>query len=570
MYSATLLFIRTLIFGFFLGVFVVPTLAYAERIRSFDADIALAPDGSFSVTETIVYDFEDTERHGIFRTLPSTHPEPASAWYRSRYVDIDIASVSLDGAPAPYTTDASGDTYEVRIGDPERTLSGEHTYTVSYAVRGALFFGSDAPELYWNVTGDGWTVPIDSVVASVSAPEGMLAEASACYVGTSGSTETCAATSTAMYVTFSAEELASGEGMTIAHELVPGSVDFMVNEQMSHSLITLFLVITLMVALSGYAYRVATRHKIRVTEIVQYEPYEGALPMYAGVLIDGRLNSRDIAAGIVYLAEQGFLSIKHIEKSFLGLVSHDYRVVLRRPITEAPGVFLPQVLKLLFGDTTRTGQSVVLSDIKHDQSRRNLNHKILRALKKALREDMRKEGYFELSFPGRPSQYWILCGTGLVLLAGVIGAFISPVYFIFALALFILAVVCIVLVWHRRTQKGYEAKNHLRGFRKFLSVTDRERFAFHNAPAKSPEVFMRYLPYAIAFGVETEWAKVFRNIALPPPNWYYGGVDTFSAATFANDMHAFSDALSASAGTSASSGGGSSGGGAGGGGGGSW
>ena len=84
---------------------------------------------------------------------------------------------------------------------------------------------------------------------------------------------------------------------------------------------------------------------------------------------------------------------------------------------------------------------------------------------------------------------------------------------------------------------------------------------------------MEFLPYAIAFGVEKEWAKAFEGIIIPNPTWYdggSGGVSTFNAVSLTNSVGGFSTAFATSSGTSASSGGGSSGGGGGGGGGGSW
>ena len=129
----------------------------------------------------------------------------------------------------------------------------------------------------------------------------------------------------------------------------------------------------------------------------------------------------------------------------------------------------------------------------------------------------------------------------------------------------------IIVADGRRTRKGYEALDHLRGFKQFLSVTEKERYVFHNAPERNAEQFMEYLPYAIAFGVEKEWAKAFEGITIPDPSWYDGGSGShaFSAVGLTNSLGSFSTAL-ASSGMSASSGGGSSGGGSGGGGGGSW
>ncbi len=120
----------------------------------------------------------------------------------------------------------------------------------------------------------------------------------------------------------------------------------------------------------------------------------------------------------------------------------------------------------------------------------------------------------------------------------------------------------------RRTTLGYEAKEYLQGFKDFLSVTEAQRYIFHNAPEKNAEHFMEFLPYAIAFGVEKQWAKVFEGITLPSPSWYDGGsMSTFSAVNLTSSLGEFSSSFTASSG---SSGGGSSGGGGGGGGGGSW
>jgi uncharacterized membrane protein len=111
--------------------------------------------------------------------------------------------------------------------------------------------------------------------------------------------------------------------------------------------------------------------------------------------------------------------------------------------------------------------------------------------------------------------------------------------------------------------------NHLKGFKEFMSVTDKERFDFHNAPEKSPEQFMAFLPYAIALGVEKKWTKLFDDIQMEPPSWYssVGTATVFNAAVFSSELGAFTGAFSTSSG---SSGGGSAGGGSGGGGGGSW
>jgi hypothetical protein len=108
------------------------------------------------------------------------------------------------------------------------------------------------------------------------------------------------------------------------------------------------------------------------------------------------------------------------------------------------------------------------------------------------------------------------------------------------------------------------------GFRLYLSVVEKDRLNFSDAPAKTPERFNKLLPYAIALGVEEQWAKQFEGIDLvTSTNWYSGNLATFSAVSLASDLSGdFAQALSSS--SSVSSDGGVGGGGFGGGGGGSW
>jgi uncharacterized membrane protein len=124
-----------------------------------------------------------------------------------------------------------------------------------------------------------------------------------------------------------------------------------------------------------------------------------------------------------------------------------------------------------------------------------------------------------------------------------------------------------------KTKHGVLLYEHIRGFRDYVHTAERDRLAFHNAPERTPERFDALLPYAMALGVEKEWAKQFEDIYREPGTWYAAAPGhAFSAPALASSIGEFSAATgSASAPqSSGSGGGGSSGGGFGGGGGGSW
>ncbi len=105
-----------------------------ERIVSYDVDLRIEPSGSLLVTEQIAYDFGGAKRHGIFRDLR------VRVRYDNRYdriYPVHVLEVSgSPGTPDHYELENVGSKLRIRIGDPDRTISGEHNYTIVYRVGG--------------------------------------------------------------------------------------------------------------------------------------------------------------------------------------------------------------------------------------------------------------------------------------------------------------------------------------------------------------------------------------------------------------------------------------------------
>jgi len=148
-----------------------------------------------------------------------------------------------------------------------------------------------------------------------------------------------------------------------------------------------------------------------------------------------------------------------------------------------------------------------------------------------------------------------------------------------------------VLFYHlleRPTLKGRGVLDQAEGLRRFLTSTEEDRIR-RMQPADGPlEIFERYLPWAIALGVESQWAERFESALAAQPSGgtsgggsapvWYGGDSGGSLSSMSSSLgSSFSSSLSASSAAPSSSGsggsgggGGSSGGGGGGGGGGGW
>lgn len=552
-----------------------------ESISLYEVDIDISSAGTLDVTETIAYDFDSANNHGLFRFIPLKHKQPASSWYKERTIDIDDVAVLMDNRPVPFLINESAGVIEIKIGDPDQTITGAHTYKITYDVVGSLWLYDDAPpELYWNVTGNEWPVPIDEVRATVSATPGAFVGEVSCYSGVLEKYDRCEVRQTGNSFEFRSNDLRSQEGVTIAVALDSRVIDAGIHEEIIWSLIVVPIVLVLILLLVWRWYRYKTAHDPDLPVVAQYEPYPEVLPMYTGVLQDGHLHAHDITAGLLYMAQAGYITISKTSKKVLFLFNtDDYELELIKPV-DGTSRFLQDVVNLLFR-YGEVGRKVSLSDLQKDKYTQQANYKKLQKLRRDIKKDLIDKGFYEMPFSHshmlRFTIFAVVAFIVLFVVSILWNTYFSPIYIppLFEpIAALVIVILFALGVFRRRTRKGYEALNHIEGFKEYLSVTDKKRFKFHNTPSKNPQQFLEYLPYAVALGVEEEWAKVFEGVTIPSPTWYEGGsVGYFNATSLTRDLGNFSIALASSSGSSggsASSGGGFSGGGSGGGGGGSW
>jgi uncharacterized membrane protein len=575
---------------FFLPITVMAT----EQITGYETSITVNQDSTLSVTEKITYDFGTSSRHGIFRDIPVEYDTDAG----DRTIGVELMSVSRDGNTEPHTTSRQGNDKRIKIGDPNKTITGAHTYTVSYSVRGALnFFEDQRAELYWDVVGTGWEVPVQNASTTVSLPKTDAVTANdltiRCFAGPVGTSSSCAYLSTTtspLGLSARASSIQSGQAKTI----VLNFPDQLVEKPTTMSRVQWFLsanplvLSPLVVLIIGFILWLiyGKDPQGRGTIMAQYEPPEDLKPIMAGALLHEKAQMRDITAGIVYLAEQGYISIEKIEddswfssadfklkreKDLSGIGDETYRSLATALFADRD-LSISEMISMATGSADPASMdlnvSVKLSELKQSSG----FAKTIRSLSKDIKKRMKKRGWFvERSQLFNGIQALIILGSfaGVIYLAatgspsvfGVIGLFVA-----FGIEIAFLSVM------KRKTKEGAVLQENIEGFKHFLSMTQKERLEFHNAPDRNPQEFMEYLPYAIAFGVEQEWAEQFGDLDMREPDWYHGAAaGGFAANDFASDMSGMSDSFSTAAGGgSGASGAGGAGGGAGGGGGGSW
>jgi uncharacterized membrane protein len=542
-----------------------------EKIASFTGEIKINTDSSINVTENVAYDFGESQKHGIFRFVPIKY-KARGGNFNLRITNVKI--LDENGVPQNFTTTYTGNNIKFQIGDADKLIGGQKNYVINYVIRRAVNYFSDHDELYWNFTGNEWQVPIESASVKIILPDAAKENLQyKCYEGEFGSTNECSAIANGNTLEYaSTGALNPGEGLTIVAGWPKGITQAPSSWVKAMDVVqdnwTLFVPIIVFVFMYRLWNKKGRDPKGRGTIIAQYEAPEKLAPAEVGTMVDGSADNKDVSATIIDLAVRGFLKIKRSEeKGIFGTTSAQYFFTKLKD-EEPQRDFEKDVLNGIFDG----GKEKKLSDLK------NKFYKTLQTVKSQLYKDITEKGYY-VSNPNNTRIGWLVGGIiGGVFLTVVFGSLQGGWG---TLSGIISTTILVVFGWLMPavTEKGAELKENILGFKDFLSVTETDRLKFHNAPEKNPEMFEKFLPYAMALGVESEWAKQFEGIYNQQPDWYEDSSGRmFNAIILSNIVNDFSSSAmttmssqpsSASGGGSGFSGGGG-GGGFGGGGGGSW
>lgn len=550
----------------------LPARVVPEKIINFNTLVKIQPTGIVRVTETIHYNFGDNTKHGLRRVIPVGYTGPLDTNYRVRLKVVGVTDEA--GKPYTYTTNRKDDSVEIKIGDKDVWVTGEKIYVLNYQVERTISFLEDYDEWYWNILGEDWEVPIDRAMATILLPEGVVEKQvmSTCYTGLVGSTEHECATRTTTIGGLIAVEVTGKTNFLPGHALTvvvgfPKNIIAAPSELQQAGwfladnwpLTMPFIVFAIMFALWWHKGR---EPKGRGVVVAQYEPPHKLSPIEIGTIVNQRIDKRDVSSIIIDLAVRGFINIRYISEKF----TKDYEFIKKGDAKNLSLSFEKLCFKDMFGNATT----------KKLSSLRNKFYETTKEIKSDVYKTLTTKGYFEKN-PYTIRIIYFIIGIAF----GFVGVPLSgdnPNSAFFNLLAFWVAGIIVILfsfAMPRYTALGAQVKEEIEGFKLFLSVTEKERLKFHNAPAKKPELFEKYLPYAMALKVEKEWAEQFKDIYTEPPSWYQGNWSHFNTVAFTSSLNSFSSSAGSAFVSSPSSGGsgfggGSSGGGFGGGGGGSW
>ena len=619
----------------------------AERILSFDSIIQVNRDGSMRVTEFIQVRAEGRQiKRGIFRDFPTTYKDHHGANY---VVDFEVLAVTRDGRPEPFFTKPLENGVRTYIGDENVYLkSGDYTYALSYRTNRQLGFFESHDELYWNVTGNGWSFPIDHASATVILPSGVPMDAvrHEGYTGPQGAKGAdydsgFSDNDRLMFETTRA--LRPREGLTIVAMWPKGYIvesDAATRARWffddNAAPLTGAVGVLLLLVFYTIAWRAVGRDPQKGVIFPHYEPPKGFSPASIRFIKRMGYDPKTFATALVNLAVKGYVNIKEEDKTY----TIERRNGANGKLAAGESVLLKRLL---------IGKSQKLDNEDHAHIK-----KALKAHEKSLRNNYERiyfntnsgvfilgaviscAVFFSVIMLAAESLLGAFFGVALLLMLGIGGgkgmidlsirlpAHAGSRSMVGFVAVIVSAVTLIALLgfayvflqalipdsWSRigmlllgatlllingifyqlmkaPTIRGRKMLDRVDGFEEYLKVAEEEDLRLRNPPKKTPQLFEKYLPYAMALDVEDLWGGKFaavleaarRERAYSEPSWYHGshwhspqGPAGFASAV-AGSLAVSAAAASSPPGSSGGSGGGgggSSGGGGGGGGGGGW
>ncbi|NQU36079.1 MAG: DUF2207 domain-containing protein, partial [Actinobacteria bacterium] len=536
-------------------------------ITNYSAEYNVNDDGTMTTTEVLTVNFP-VQRRGIFQFWDVDNPSDP----RGRYIP-KIESVTRDGLPEAYETywQDGNSIYVAKIGRADVTLPlGQHTYTIRYTTDGVISpfsagadktfpstAGTAAPNsesaFFWNVIAPGWQMAIKDATIKVNLPNATGQVQCAAGV-TSGSASAAAgfgpcevAGAGTKNLTLTAKNIPPVSGMTVRATMQPPNPPQVTLPWTSQwdaifgrtvPLVVLVLLLSVIGAVVGFLWARTSREDPPGFPVM-YAPPKGLGPVQTKYMAYEEVGSHGLAATLYYLADQRLVQLeRRSDDSWLvtGIGTQEQWAAVdpvsratatKLGVTMQGGWFLAEKTKAA-GEVLASAKTGVVSETRQWSKSAGLTVT-------AANEQL-----------GRGLWLVALIVAGLGFIFGPATMYGLP------FAAFALGGVGFIQtgVGTRRTTAGREVWSRSAGFERLLSTdSSQDRFDF----AANKDLFISFIPYAIAFGVADKWAEKYRMYTHeepPDPFWYpYGYIAGASLYSSGGGMGGFDSALSSAIGT---------------------
>lgn len=612
-----------------------PSLA-REDIRSFNARIAIQENGDLAVVETITVRAEGREiKRGIYRDFPTQYIGPNK---ERKNVRFDVLSVKRNGFDEPYKMEKLRHGKRVRIGDGDVLLQrGEHVYEIAYVTDRQIGFFEEWDELYWNVTGNGWAFDIQEVSATLYLPKNAPILDHDVFTGErgqQGKDARVAAQESGRIRFASTRPFNEGEGMTILVSWPKGYVPEPSAAENAERLLSdnTHILIGLIGFLFTFGYfyfiwGIYGKDPKKGPEVPRYEPpknFSAAATRFVQYMgFDDQMLSTVLVSlavkGAIKIVDEGGYFIELQNRNAKGL-SKGEKAVLRKlfPRGMTSALEVDRKSYRLFRDVKGVLEIAIQSEYEERYFKTNLSWSALGmffgfvtvvlasisgpdpvplvtallggsvlfvflfvGLSRSSQLMAKMNAWFKGKYLSAKFKV-ILIWTAVIIAIPIVILVLNEELGLYVSALVVATVLLCALFQHllkAPTQLGRQIMDEIDGFKLFLSLTEKDRWDILHPRDLTPELFEKYLPFALALDVSHAWSEKFASTLEKSsyrPTWYRGHghfslyqLDRVLSRDFASAMSKASIPPQSHTSSSGFSGG-FSGGGGGGGGGGGW
>jgi len=509
-----------------------PPLSQGRRltINTFNAAYTVRPDGVLDVEERITFNFEGSW-NGVYRWIPVKYRLTEGGQHQ---IYLDVVSVTDDrGNRLRHKVSREGALIRIKTWVPG-AQNVVRTIVYRYRVENGLrYFEGDEQmqwahdELYWNVTGDEWEMPILRAQATVDLPAEATGLRAVAYTGTRGARgddyEQSISGSTVSFET--TRRLNMREALTVVVGWDPGVVARPAATAELRWFLLKYLFIPVPIVAFALMFRLWWKKgrdpELSRSIMPQYEAPEGMSPAEVGTLMDFSVDPRDLSATIIDLAVRGYLRIEEALGKRRKRVKDHIIHILKDPddgvaeLKDHEFETLRGLHRLASKDKETGTYSVKVSELKQEF------YRYVSKIKRRIYDRLTVSPKLLSARPEKVVGKW----AGIAVLIGafcVAAGFIAAKLEIGSLVanwVSLIAVPVIVmgfgLFMPARTLKGAWILNQILGLREYIDRVDRDRLKYVTL-----EHFETLLPFAAAMGLEEKWTEAFEAILTQPPGWY--------------------------------------------------
>jgi len=533
-----------------------------EYIQNYETKLVIHDNSKVSVKEQILYNFGYNNRHGIYRDIPKN--------------DTLIRNVKVfrNGISEPFEVFSREKFWRIKIGDKNIYLNSTQLYQISYNLKGMIVRGQgDKNYIIFDIIGTGWKKPIKSAKGVIYLPKKLQGKVLVkAFRGRFGSTKNVNVENKGSYLVVKTNNLAPHEGLTISIEFESYLMKASQKPSFAYYKQPIFYLI--LAPIIGLFWFFGKRLNIfgEIGSIApKYRPPKDLTAMEAGLLKDNFVDFEELKPALLELANLGYIKFEEEDGSTyikkLKDADNSLTIIQKDIINELFGTesFLPSTLikfrKTWFDD-----------------------------LKDKLHNNLVQKGYYGSSVKSaRESFIFTAVGLGILTVGGflyyisqsigmdmlvpsviaigflTIGIFnlfaafksgdfggiafsilwvIFSGFFLFSslnskdivislLLMIVIIVIGSILIYNKAntlTFKGILAKRHLLGLKEFIDKADKDKIKFFLQEDK--HYLDKMLPYAVLFGLNEHWLKLYKELEAPMPEWYDGSYDGFSHLDF--------------------------------------